>query len=203
MSASDTLSLPRIGLAVLDRLATIRPDGRLLMVSSARAGEGRSFVAMALARQFEALGFGQVLLVQTQLSTRPKGAPDGGFAGLLATGELADGAVKGSDRPNLSILPAGQGGADAEQLLFQPGPVGRALQRLRQSWDLVVIDAPPLAACGSLAQQADATLLVVDAQRTSGRVVQEAIETARLPRAAVAGVLINRQPGYLARWFGG
>jgi Mrp family chromosome partitioning ATPase len=203
MSASDTLSLPRIGLAVLDRLATIRPDGRLLMVSSARAGEGRSFVAMALARQFEALGFGRVLLVETRVSARPKGAPEGGFVGLLASGELADGAVRGSDRPNLSILPAGQGGADAEQLLFQPGPVGRALQHLRESWDLVVIDAPPLAACGSLAHQSDATLLVVDAQRTSGRVVQEAIDAARLPREAVAGVLINRQPGYLARWFGG
>lgn len=203
MPANDNLSLPRIGLAVLDRLATIRPDGRVLMVSSARAGEGRSFVAMALARQFEALGFGHVLLVETRLMPRPKGVPEGGFAGLLATGELPEGALRGSDRPNLSILPPGQGGADGEQLLFHPGPVGRALQRLRQSWDLVVIDAPPLGACGALVQQTDATLLVVDAQRTSGRVVEEAIEAARLPRESVAGVLINRQPGYLARWFGG
>ena len=195
--------MPRLGLAVLDRLAAIKPDGRLVLVTSARKGEGKSFVAQSLARQFAALGAGSVLLVDGCITGKPKGEASGGFAGLLLAGELGDDAVKGSDRPGLALLSAGQGGADAEQLLFRPGPVSRALQALRQSHDLVVIDGPTLAACGALALLTDTTVLVIDAQRSSGRAVQDALLASRLPAAQVAGVVINRQPGYLARWFGG
>ena len=203
MSATDNLSMPRLGLAVLDRLAAIKADGRLVLVTSARKGEGKSFVAHALARQFAALGAGSVLLVDGHIAAKPKGEAVGGFAGLLAAGELADDAVRSSERSGLGLLPAGQGGADAEQLLFRPGPVSRALQALRQSHDLVVFDGPSLAACGALALLTDATVLVIDAQRSSGRAVQDALLASRLPEKQVAGVVINRQPGYLARWFGG
>lgn len=203
MALNDTLSLPRIGLAVLDRLAEIRPDGRVVLVSSARPGEGRSFVAQAMARQFQALTGGRVLLAEAGLSGKPKGPASGGFAGLLARGELPGEALRSTERAGLQVLPAGLGGADAEQVLFQPGPVSRALQLLRGQFDLVVVDGPPLARCGVLALQADATVLVVDAARTPRRRVQEALAVSRLPAAQIAGVVINRQPGYLARWFGG
>lgn len=203
MSTSDTLSLPRLGLAVLDRLAEIRPDGRIVLVSSARAGEGKSFVAQALARQFQALTAGKVLLVEASLSGKPKGGASGGWAGLLASGELPADALRATEREFLRVLPAGLGGGDAEQVLFQPGPVSRALQLLRTEFDLVVVDGPTLPRCGALALQADATVLVVDAASTPRRRVQEALAASRLPAAQVAGVVINRQPGYLARWFGG
>ncbi len=195
--------MPRLGLAVLDRLAAIKPDGRLVLVTSARKGEGKSFLAQSLARQFVALGAGSVLLVDANITSKPKGEASAGFAGLLQAGELSDDAVKGSERPGLDLLPAGQGGGDAEQLLFRPGPVSRALQALRRSHDLVVVDGPTLAACGALALLTDATVLVIDAQRSSGRAVQDALLASRLPSAQVAGVVINRQPGYLSRWFGG
>lgn len=203
MASSDSLSLPRLGLAVLDRLASIKADGRLVLVTSAGVGEGKSFIAQALARQFQPLTGANVLLVEASLGGKPRGAASGGFAALLATGEMPEGAVKGRDRPGLSLLQAGLAGADAEQVLFQPGPVGRALRVLRDQFDLVVIDGPTLARCGSLALQADATVLVIDAQRGSGRRIEEALTASRLPAQQVAGVVINRQPGYLARWFGG
>lgn len=203
MASSDSLSLPRLGLAVLDRLAGIRPNGRVVLVTSARPREGKSFIAQALARQLQGLTNGQVLLVEATLSGKPKGAATGGFAALLSTNELADGAVRATERPGLWLLPAGLAGADAEQALFQAGPVARALQSLRESHDLVVVDGPSLAACGALALQADATVLVADAQRSSGRALEEALVASRLPHEQIAGVVINRQPGYLARWFGG
>ena len=203
MASSDSLSLPRLGLAVLDRLAAIQADGRVVLVTSAGRGEGKSFVAQALARQFQPLTGSRVLLVEASLGGKPKGAASGGFAALLASGEMPDGAIKATDRAELFTLPAGLAGADAEQVLFQPGPVGRALRVLRDQFDLVVVDGPTLARCGSLALQADATVLVVDAQRSSGRRIEEALTASRLPARQVAGVVINRQPGSLARWFGG
>jgi Mrp family chromosome partitioning ATPase len=203
MTTPDNLSLPRLGLAVLDRLAAIRPDGRIVLVSSARPREGKSFVAQALARQFQGLTGGAVLLVDATLPGKPKGPAAGGFAALLATGELTEGGVRSSELPGLSLLVAGLAGADADQVLFQPGPVGRALQLLRSQYDLVVIDAPTLAQCGSLALQADATVLVIDAQRSARRRVHEALQASRLPQSQLAGVVINRQPAYLGRWFGG
>ncbi len=203
MASPDSLSLPRLGLAVLDRLAGIRPDGRLVLVTSARPREGKSFVAQALARQAQGLTGGQVLLVEATLTGKPKGAASGGFAALLAGMDLPEGTVRATERPGLWQLAAGIAGADAEQALFQAGPVSRALQALREQYDLVVIDGPSLPACGALALQADATVLVVDALRSSGRAVEEALTISRLPSEQIAGVVINRQPGYLARWFGG
>ncbi|GAP35854.1 hypothetical protein [Piscinibacter sakaiensis] len=203
MANDDNLSLPRLGLAVLDRLAEIRPDGRVVLVTSARSREGKTFVAQALARQLQALTGGRVVLVEATLTGKPKGGASGGFAGLLAQGTPPEGALRASEREGLDLLPAGLGGADAEQVLFQPGPVARALQWLRGTHDLVVVDGPNLPRCGSLALQSDATVLVVDAAATPRRRVQEALLASRLPAAQVAGVVLNRQPGYLARWFGG
>lgn len=203
MATPDSLSLPRLGLAVLDRLAGIRPDGRVVLVSSARAREGKSFVAHALARQFQALTGGQVLLVEASLGGKPKGPAAGGFAALLAGADMPDGTVRATERPGLWLLPAGIAGADADQVLFQAGPVARALRALREQYDLVVVDGPCLAACGALALQADTTVLVVDAERSASRLVEEALTASRLPVQQIAGVVINRQPGYLSRWFGG
>lgn len=203
MATPDNLTLPRLGLAVLDRLADIRPDGRVVLVTSAGPREGKSFVAQALARQFQALTGGRVLLVEATLGGKPKGPAAGGLAALLAGTEMPDGAVRATERPGLWLLPAGIAGADADQALFQVGPVARALSALREQYDLVVVDGPSLAACGALALQADTTVLVVDAQRAAGRLVEEALAASRLPAQQIAGVVINRQPGYLARWFGG
>ncbi|MFG5408677.1 hypothetical protein ABXN37_11915 [Piscinibacter sakaiensis] len=168
MANDDNLSLPRLGLAVLDRLAEIRPDGRVVLVTSARSREGKTFVAQALARQLQALTGGRVVLVEATLTGKPKGGASGGFAGLLAQGTPPEGALRAS--------------ADAEQVLFQPGPVARALQWLRGTHDLVVVDGPNLPRCGSLALQSDATVLVVDAAATPRRRVQEALLASRLLR---------------------
>jgi succinoglycan biosynthesis transport protein ExoP len=73
--------------------------------------------------------------------------------------------------------------------------MGRALQDLRQQFDLVLMDAPPAHAMTEtrvIAQIADATLLCVRWRATPRAVVQNAIELLEAAGASIAGVALTR-----------
>lgn len=206
-ASSDLLDIHRTALALRTLEAPAGAAGRVVLVTSARAGEGKTFVSGLLARALASQRDGDVLLIQAGPGGLALGAAQGpGLRGLLegqAVAELPRPA--GADTPGLWQLPPGEGLEPAH--LFRAAHWRSGLAALRQRFAVILIDGPALSAVGALLSVSDRSLLVVDASRTPGPAVRGALDAALaaagLPPSHVAGVLLNRQPRGLPRWLGG
>ena len=177
---------------------------RTLLVTSAVPGEGKTMVTANLALQLSSLGEGRVLLIDADLrraglsaSLRP--APVAGLSDYLK-GEVGLSQVLRDVNPWLSILPTRCTQEEGPELLACQGMV-ELLQRMRESFDLVLIDGAPVGPVADsriLARLADASLLVVRAQGAPGEDVERAAELLR-PRllgAVLNGAEEKRRRGY-------
>jgi capsular exopolysaccharide synthesis family protein len=184
----------------------------VLAVSSAMAGEGKTTVSLGLAVTVaQDYPERRVLLVETDIQ-HPTMADDFGVEnspGLfdcILGDEPLELAFRSSFLDNLHLLPVGGP---------TPGP-GRALRSsrmasivdsLRQSYDLVVIDAPSILVNSDsvmLMDLADSALLVVRSGLTPQPVVTKAIE--QIDETKLRGVVLNGShsaiPGWLRRLAG-
>ena len=174
---------------------------RILAVSSALPGEGRSTLAVNLATALAQDG-NRVILVEADLR-RPRAArppalrkASGLSDVLVGTANLA-GVVMPSRQHGLSVLAAGHLRVRPNEILRSPR-MRTLLESLRERYDRVVIDTPPLlpvAEAAVLAGLADGCLLVSQYGRIRSDQLAEA--AARLERAGarVLGVVLNRAPG--------
>lgn len=145
-----------------------RRDGRVILVSSVRGGEGRSTIAASLAAYF-AHGDGRVVLIEAD---RPNGRRRFGLIDVLERGEDLERALVERPLEGYTLLPFG--GRDADEraptsALMNGVTLRAALTLLRRWFDIIVIDGPP--ALGSshaktLAREADLTALVVEWDKT-------------------------------------
>lgn len=195
MNPIDPLIIHRMALTLRSGLPAGQPV--VLLVSSAEAGEGKSSVADLLARTLARQGPDEVLLLEA--GAGPSAGP-AGIERLLEGGVLTDSLMRPEAGSRLRRL--GHGGSFRATQWFQPAGVQHLLAQCRQQAALTVVDGPVLAHCGALLEACDRVLLVVDAQRTPGTVVQAALAEAGLPAQRVAGVVLNRQSAAPPRWLG-
>lgn len=181
---------------------------RVVAVTSATDGEGKSLTAanLALIAAGERVSE-RVLLVDADLR-RPSlhvffGVPAAPGLFELARGEVTSAvAVRSLKGCGLCLLTAGAlpGARDVSGAM-----TGAALERvigaLRQDFDAVYLDVPPLLSCADgafLAGVSDGALIVVRAFQTSRQMVAQAVETlgkARLLGCVLNGVEARRQGG--------
>ena len=183
----------------------LKPGVRVIVVTSAVHGEGKSVtsinLAMSLARQ-EKL---RVVLVDADMrrSSVPKwlglGARPQGFStALLRDGEL-DGCLIQFQDPPLTVLPAGPTAEHPAELL-ESVALKRVIATLRAQFDLVIVDAPPMlpvADAGILAAQADGVILVVRAGKTQRRAALQAHEHIKQMKARLIGCVLTHVEYYL------
>jgi Mrp family chromosome partitioning ATPase len=219
-TARESAPFARIGQGVLAHLAhhhgpTVQPaceggatasPGRVILVSSARGGEGKSFVARGLAHALAEQQGGDVVWVDAAFATPPaetdisrRGAA--GLSEIMMLGSLQGLAPAGAGPARLWRL--GRGVLAQRSLLYRPDAVRKGLSALRAGFALTVLDAPSLGACGALLAEVDACVMVVDARSTSRHVAQEALAEARLGPDRLAGVVLNHRPRPVPRWLGG
>src|SRR5206468_11219014 len=98
----------------------------------------------------------------------------------------------GTEVPGLSVLPSGPDSASATNLL-QSDRAAEVLDRLRQQFDAVVIDTPPLSVADPriLSQLADGVVLVIRADRTLPDVALAASRRLLEDGASVLGTILN------------
>jgi len=170
-----------------------------LLITSALPSEGKTFTACCLAGVLAQEKHKKVLLVDADLrmanAWKLLGIKEvGEFKGLshFLAGEIdMHQALYRSAESELYFLPAGKPALNPVELLSTPN-----LQRVANVWnrfDWVVIDSPPvvgLADTNLLASFCDAIILVVLANKTPVKLVQEAIE--RVGREKICGVILNR-----------
>ena len=218
--ARDATPFQRVGQGVLEHLeregsAVVQPSadgdagtmsGRVVLVTSTRAGEGKSFVAQGLAAALAGQQEGDVIWVDAAFDRPPSDADisrrgAAGLSEIMTLGSLQGLAPAGQGAGRLWRL--GRGVLAQPALLQRPDAVGKALMALRAGFALIVLDAPVLAGCGALLAQADACLMVVDSRRTPRREARRALVDAQLGPERLAGLVLNHRPRPIPRWLGG
>jgi len=176
--------------------ARLERDIRVVMVTSAVPGEGKTFTAANLALTLSELYRHQVLLIDADLR-RPTVhtvfgiANERGLSDLLAVEGPMPLVKLGSC---LSLLTAGDSGGNPMKTLIS-ARMRAFVKEARTMFDWVVVDTAPVGLLSDaklVASTVDLTLLVVLAGKTPYDVVQAA--AASLGPEQIFGVVLNRVP---------
>lgn len=177
-------------------------NARRVVVTSAVAGEGKTFCAINLAISIAVAGNRSVLLVDADVA-QPSIAeqlglePGAGLIDLLTRREHDHRKlILQTDLPGLAVLPAGRPEAHAGEYLAT-SEMASLLDRLSAELPqyLFVIDTPPLLAVTetrALVQQAGQTLVVVAAGVTTRSLLDAAL--AALAGASDISLVLNKLP---------
>lgn len=145
-------------------------DSRVLMMTSANPGSGKTFISLNLATVL-ALKGKRVALVDLDLRkgsmSAAVGAKGNGISNYLAgNAEIDDIAVAvGSENDNVVIFPAGPIPPNPAELLYSDR-LNTMIDRLRDEYDYVLIDCPPVEVVADakiINRLADITIFVIRA----------------------------------------
>ncbi|MGH8863855.1 MAG: CpsD/CapB family tyrosine-protein kinase [Burkholderiales bacterium] len=186
-----------------------RRRGTIILVTSAVPGEGKSFLALGLARVLAAEQDRRVALVDADLTRRRLTGIAGtgarsGLVDCLAGGIAVSDALCRTGSPALNFLPSGQWRADVPNLMCSKMMDG-VMESFRQcdGRHVFVVDTAPVLAFGEtayLAEHADLVALVIRADSTPRAAAEEALHklAAERPVAIVLnGVNGSLLDGYL------
>jgi capsular exopolysaccharide synthesis family protein len=169
-----------------------------IVVSSSIPAEGKTTIAINLAVSLADSG-ARVILVDADLR-RPSVAEYMGIEGgvglttvLIGRAEVED-VVQPLGTTNLDLLPAGQVPPNPSELL---GSVAMAdlLERLSASYDMVLLDSPPLLPVTDavvLSNLAGGALMVVGADRIHRPQLQQSLESLETAGAHLFGIVMNK-----------
>jgi capsular exopolysaccharide synthesis family protein len=201
--ASSTVQLAEADCAVAESfrglLASIyKPDLRnmVLLVTSPNPREGKSTVVSNLGIALSQVGK-RVLLVDGDLR-RPRlhhifGLPNTIGLGNLISGDTPDELGIPTDRPNLSVLPAGSADESVTALLYSDR-LRELVAQFRREFDIVIVDAPPVLSVADarvLARLSDGVLLVLRSGVTARESGTMAAQQLRDDGARILGTILN------------
>ena len=157
---------------------------RVIMVTSARPREGKTFSSINLALAFAAEeNFVTVLVdadsVRQDTAKTLKVPAEPGFTDLLAGDRRLSDVLIQSDIQNLLILPSGPSGAHIPELLAGPAPEG-VLHEIADRYPnhVIIMDTPPCLAStdpAALAKNANQIVFVVEAEHTQQLEIESAL----------------------------
>lgn len=174
---------------VVERADKAQSEGaataNLVMVTSTREGEGKTFVALNLAFSLAADPDRSVILIDADPAKSSIAhllglEVDNGLTDLLQDGAVAlEDVLLPTSVTGLSIVPSGHHHALAAEL-FASERMGTWLQTLGQvaPQAIVILDAPPVLAtseASALARHVDQAVLVIEADKTSRAAIGEAL----------------------------
>jgi len=183
---------------------------RLITVSSALHGEGKSITAANLAIVFAHDLDSKVLIVDSDLR---KGsicklfnmAPEKGLSDILGRGADYKEAIYPAPVNNLFVLPSGKMPAQPLELLSSKRMKLLFEQLRSDSFTHVLIDTPPLSLfsdAGVIAAETDGIVFIVQAHKTSAAVVRRAKESAEHNHAKIIGFVLTHADYHIPHVYG-
>ncbi|MGE0212493.1 MAG: GumC family protein [Parvibaculaceae bacterium] len=169
-----------------------------LAITSPRPSEGKSTTAFAIARHFAATN-SRVLLIDCDLRNpslhRVVGTDDSfGLTNYLTGGcSLWDSCAE-TQHPNLTFIAAGPLPPNPAELLSGP-KLHSLLAEASESFDLVILDCPPVMGIADAPLVANATagtVLVTMAGETRAAAVRSAIKRLQFARASLLGCVLTK-----------
>jgi len=173
-------------------------DGKLLVFTSAGAGEGKSLTSFNLAYVCAEVGE-KVLLIDADLH-RPRQHKIIGSEqtpGLInvVVGEAAlDQAIQKTTLPNFDFLPSGRLENANVYGLMDTDEMRDVFQEARQRYDRVILDAPPLIGVSDtaqLARMADGVVLVIQHRKYPRSLCKRAKDMVTSMGGNLLGVILN------------
>jgi capsular exopolysaccharide synthesis family protein len=189
---SEAVSTMRLRLQVADKAA------KVIMVTSCRAGEGKSAVASLLAASSAAAGK-RTLLVDCDFRRHTISndfpSQETGLSEVLAGVAEISAAIGLNSAVGCYLLSAGSSTRSPSDLLVHPR-MDAITAGLREQYDYIVIDTPPLLSAVdalALARTIDKIIVVVDGSRRGsyGDVIA-ALEALQRETERIAGLVFNK-----------
>jgi capsular exopolysaccharide synthesis family protein len=184
---------------------------KVLAVSSAVAGEGKTLTAIHLAANMASTGRKKVLLVdmdlrKSSIATQLGMDPQGGLSEFLSGSLPKEKILRNSAVTGLSVIAGGKSNSSPTDLLA--GERFRSLLRgLREQFDLVILDTPPILPVPdavTIAEQVDAFILLFRFNHTPHQLFRQAIE--ELGERKIVGVVLNgeekKRDKYYQKYYG-
>lgn len=175
-------------------------DLRVLMITSPGPGEGKSTIAQNLAASFALYGKKTILLdtdiyhptTEARLGLEENRGLTNWLAGEISVESLPSSLVMNGTA--LDVIPTGNRHVTFQKLAHQTKLRG-LLTRMREQYEVIIIDAPPIIPVSDpllIAPEADLILLVLEAGRTQFEAARQAIKTLQKTRPPFLGAILNR-----------
>lgn len=180
---------------------------KVITLTSAQSGEGKSTTATNLAISFAKAGFRTLLIdADTRNSVmsgtfKSKERYDGLTSYLSGNAELSD-VICDTTVDNLMVIPAGQVPPNPTSLI-QNDNFKSMIETVRGLYDYVIIDTPPLGLvidAAILAHHSDASLLVVKAGADKRHTVTKLKEQLEQSDSVFLGVILNKYDIHLDKY---
>ncbi|MBT0932810.1 tyrosine-protein kinase [Streptococcus lutetiensis] len=182
-------------------------DLKVIALTSAQPGEGKSTTSTNLAISFAKAGFRTLLIDADTRNSVMSGTfkSNERYQGLTSflsgNAELSD-VICDTSIDNLMILPAGQVPPNPTSLI-QNDNFKSMIETVRGLYDYVIIDTPPLGLvidAAILAHHSDASLLVVKAGADKRRTVTKLKEQLEQSGSVFLGVILNKYDIHLDKY---
>lgn len=181
----------------IERLRQTR-DLRVIAITSPGAADGKTVTSINLAGALARGAASRVLLVDADLR-RPEvanqlhlGSDSLGFADLVGSGDVSlEQVIRPLDGYNVDVIPAGTVASPIHEM-FRSARLPQLLSEVRDRYDYVILDTPPIVPVvdsALLSRVVDGVLVVVSANKTPRRLLEEALN--ELDSAKVAGIVFN------------
>src|SRR5262249_37197951 len=184
-------------------------DGlKVIAVSSPGMGDGKTVTAINLAGSLAQAPDARVLLIDADLR-RPAVArllsldnTSGGLVSAILDPEMPfDTFIEEAPPFNLSVITAGQMPPSPYEVLRSPR-LGELLETARAQYDFIIVDTPPLTPiqdCRVIGQWVDGFLVVLAANRTPRRLLEDALTA--LDQSKVIGIVFNQDERTMSRQY--
>ena len=180
---------------------------KVIALTSAQSGEGKSTTSVNLAISFARAGFRTLLIDADTRNSVMSGTfkSNERYQGLTSflsgNAELSD-VICDTSIDNLMIIPAGQVPPNPTSLI-QNDNFKSMIETVRGLYDYVIIDTPPLGLvidAAILAHHSDASLLVVKAGADKRRTVTKLKEQLEQSGSVFLGVILNKYDIHLDKY---
>lgn len=172
------------------------PDS--IFFTSAAPAEGKSTTALAIARTFAQVGRKTILidadLRKPTLHRELELSNEVGLSNVLARQRSLADAIQSSHIPNLDAMTSGKLPPNPAELV-SGSAIAEMVAALEERYDVVLIDGPPvlgLADAPAIASIVDATVFVIEANRSSRGKTKAAIRRLLSARAKIIGAVLTK-----------
>jgi capsular exopolysaccharide synthesis family protein len=181
---------------------------RVVLVTSALPREGKTTLAASLARTMAHAGE-RLLIIDCDLRRPAIPAhfdvlPRPGLTEVLDGSISVGGALQCDPASGVDVLTVGGGGGEFHTEFFRPGNFDRLMDGVRDRYDVIILDCPPLGVVNDallLAKMSDAVVLAVQWGETPRALVRAALRKLKAAKVHSLGIVLtkvnfNQHAGY-------